>query len=385
MVPVASPTTSPAPVTAQPAAPATAPLGSSTSLYPATVMPANSSAPPMLVVKQVLPDQIAPGQPIIADVTVTNSGGRSADFVVITGWWTPGYDLTQESVASQLINGKRAWGMGAISAGESRTVRIKLSPVANAPLATEFRSGFDATFSSAVTDTRSVRVLKPELQLTVLAPESVFVGQAMTIHVKVKNSSPVNVSNVNFVVRLPDHLRHASGLANLEADVPSLAAGATETVPLEVIPNRSGDATARVRIKADNCDPLEKDLKISVIEPKMSVTLHGPKNLFQNWPATFEAVVENQGTTPIKMSMLEIKLPPGFRELRASDKPMYDPASHRLVWNLDTLQPGEKRTVVWFGLARQADDLTTTGTISVGNMPIKRSDWTTKNAGQEAK
>jgi len=369
-----------APVTPTPAA------SSTTAMYPVsnTVAPTVASQP-SLAVKQVLPDQIAPGQPIVADVTVTNTGGRTAESVVITGWWTSGYDLSQESVASNQMNGKRAWGMGAISAGETRTVRLKLTPASNAPSTMEFRSGFDATFSSAVTDTRSVKVLKPELGLTIAAVENTLIGQPLTILVKVKNSSPVPVANVNVVVRLPEHLRHASGRADLETDVPSLAAGATETIPLEVIAMKPGECRAKVRVSAPNCDPLENDVRFTAIEPKLAVNLHGPKTLYQNWPATYEAVIENQGDQPLKAVSLEVKLPAGFRDLRASDKPMYDPASHRLVWTVPALKPGEKRTVVWFGLAKQSEDLVTTSTISVGNMPIRRAEWSTKNAGVEAK
>gem|GEM_PF-3188458 len=352
-------------------------------MYPVAASVANST--PQLVVKQVLPEQIAPGQPVLADVTVTNTGGRTADFVVITGWWTQGYELTQESVASQQLNGKRAWGMGSIAAGESRMVRLKLTPMSGPLTATEFRSGFDATYSSAVTDTRSIKLLKAELSLSTSAPDLSFVGQTVTMKVNVKNPSAVTMQKVNVIVRLPEHLRHATGKANLETDIAQLAPGATETIPLEFVVMKPGENMVLVHIEAPNCEAIDQKQRVLSIEPKIGVSLHGPKTLFQNWPATFEAIIENQGDTPLKSTSLEVKLPKGMQELRASDKPMFDAASHRLVWTIDSLQPGEKRTIVWFGVVKQTEDLVTTGTISIGSTPIKRAEWTTKNAGPEGK
>jgi len=51
----------------------------------------------------------------------------------------------------------------------------------------KFRSGFDATFSSSSSDTRSVKVLKPELGLQIVAPEMAMLGQPLTVNIKVKN------------------------------------------------------------------------------------------------------------------------------------------------------------------------------------------------------
>ena len=121
------------------------------------------------------------------------------------------------------------------------------------------------------------------------------------------------------------------------------------------------------------------------MEAKLAVTIHGPKTIYKDWPATYEAVIENQGSYPVKAACLEVKLPTGMTDLRASDKPGHNAGRNLIVWTFDTLQPGEKKTVIWFGFAKQADDLFTTGTVSVGGAPIRRAEWTTKNLGTEAK
>jgi uncharacterized repeat protein (TIGR01451 family) len=336
----------------------------------------------VLAVKQTLPDTVVPGQPVTAEVSVTNTGLRTAENVVLTGWWTAGYELTEASVAAQVVNARRAFGLGAVAAGETRSLKIKLSPQAGIAVA-EFRSGFDATFSSA-SDTRTVKVLKPELQIHMQAPETAFVGQPLTMNLKVVNPSAVAVANVRVRVQLPDTLSHPKG-NNLESEVASIAAGGTELIPLDLTAMRSGEGRVRVRVAAAACEPVEHEVRVAAVEARVGVTMHGPKSLYQNWPATFEAVLENHGDQPIRGAGFEVKLPAGFADLRASDKPGYDSASHRIVWKFDELKPGEKKTLIWFGFGKQADDLIHTGTITIGGAPLKRTEWATKNLGHEAK
>ena len=338
---------------------------------------------PSLSVKQTLPETIGPGQAVSAEISVTNTGGKIAENVVLQGWWTDGYELGETSVTGYSINGKRAWGMGAIAAGETRTLKVKLKPTANAR-PTEFRSGFDATFSSSASDTRSVKVLKPELGLQIVAPENVLLGQPITVTIKVKNAGQASVNKISVQAVIPDALKHPKA-QDLVTDVAILQAGATETVPLELTATKLGESKGKIRIEAEGCEAIEQEFRVTVMEAKLAVTLHGPKTLYQNWPATYEAVIENQGTYPVKAASLEVKLPTGLNDLRASDKPGHNAGRNLIVWTFDTLQPGEKKTVIWFGFAKQADDLFTTGTLSVGGAPIRRAEWTTKNLGTEAK
>ena len=338
---------------------------------------------PALSVKQTLPESIGPGQPVGAEVNVTNTGAKLAENVVLMGWWTDGYELSETSVTSYTINGKRAWGMGAIAAGETRTLKVKLTPSANAR-PTEFRSGFDATFSSSSSDTRSVKVLKPELGLQIVAPDMAMLGQPLTVNIKVKNPGQGSVGKITVQAVVPDSLKHAKA-QDLVTDLGVLQAGATEAVPLELTANKIGETKGRIRIEAEGCEPIEQEFKVMVMEAKLAVTIHGPKTIYKDWPATFEAVIENQGNYPVKSASLEVKLPTGMADLRASDKPGHNAGRNLIVWTFETLQPGEKKTVIWFGFAKQTEDLVTTGTISVGGAPVRRTEWTTKNLGTEVK
>ncbi len=359
-------------------------------LLPAPTSTPAGSGQPALSVKQTLPESVAPGQPVAAEVTVTNVGSKAADNVILTGWWTAGYDIADQSVASQTMNGRRSWGMGAIAAGEARVVRLKLVPATNTPPTTEFRSGFDATFSSAVTDTRSIKVLKPELKVAVTAPDQVFLGQPVPVQIKVTNASAIPVQKMvvqSFMSGGVAYPKLPSGAgAGLTSEPISLMPGAADVIPLDLTAVRAGDGKVTVRVTAEGADAVTQEVTIRVVEARLAVTLHGPKTLYQNWPATYEAVIENQGEHPIRAATFEVKLPTGLVDnLRASDKPGYDAASNRLVWKFDVLQPGEKKSVLWFGYSKQADDLLTTGTATVGGMPLKRAEWVTKNLGAEAK
>ena len=381
--PNASPATTPLPAPIPPPKPAPPQF---TTPQPAVVAPppaGASSAPAALSVKQLLPETVVPGQSVAAEVSVTNTGGKAAEGVILAGWWTEGYELAESSVAAQpATNGRQSWSMGVIPAGESRAVKVKLLPKAGTT-ATEFRSGFDATFSSA-TDTRAVKVLKPELQVSVEGSDTAFAGQSHTLTLKVKNPSAAGLEKVSVRVELPETLAHPKG-TSLESELAVLAAGTTEAIPLHLTAVKPGGGRVKVKVSSPGCDPLTHEINVSVIEARVNVSLSGPKQLYQNWPATFEATIENNGDQAIKGATFDVKLPPGLTDLRASDKPGLDATANRLVWKFDTLAPGEKKTVFWFGFAKQAEDLTTTGAISVNGTPLKRAENTTKNLGAEGK
>ena len=136
--------------------------------------------------------------------------------------------------------------------------------------------------------------------------------------------------------------------AGLTSEPISLMPGGADVIPLDL---------SAVRVTAEGADAVTHEVSVEVAEARLAVTLHGPKTLYQNWPATYEAVIENQGEHPIRAATFEVKLPSGLVDnLRASDKPGYDAAGNRLVWKFDVLQPGEKKSVLWFGYAKQADD-----------------------------
>jgi Domain of unknown function DUF11 len=341
-----------------------------------------NTGPAMLSVKQVLPDSISPGQTVSASVAVTNTGGRPAEQVTLTGWWSTGYELVEAVQVAAPASGKRAWGLGTLQAGETRTVEVKFQPQTGTT-ATEFRSGFDATFNSA-SDSKTVKVSKPELQLSIEAPATAFVSQPLQALLKIKNPSGTPIKQVTIRTLLSDVVSHPKG-SDLENELASIAAGATEIIPLNMTVTKGGEGRLRVRIGATGCESVEQEVKLVTMEARMTVAMGGPKTLYQNWPATYEAVIENQGDQAIRNVSYEVKLPTGFTDLRASDGPGYDAASHRIVWKFDQLKPGEKKTILWFGFGKQPDDLTMTGTLTVGGSPVKRSEYTTKNLGAEQK
>ena len=341
-----------------------------------------STGPAMLSVKQLLPESIAPGQDVAASVSITNTGGKAAEQVSATGWWGEGYDLIENGQVVAGASVKRAWTLGTLQPGETRKLDVLFRPT-QGTASTEFRSGFDATFNSA-SDARTVKVLRPELQLAIDAPTTAFVGQPVQLVLKIKNPTTMPIRNVTIRTLLPEVLQHPKG-SDLENELASIAPGATELIPLSLSCSRAGEGRARVRIGGAGCDSIEQEVKFSTVEARIALAIGGPKTLYQNWPATYEATIENQGDQPIRGVVYDVKLPAGFTDLRASDSPGYDAANHRIVWKFDQLKPGEKRTILWFGFGKQTDDLTMTGTLSIGSSPVKRSEFSTKNLGVEQK
>src|SRR5262249_41150315 len=78
--------------------------------------------------------------------------------------------------------------------------------------------------------------------------------------------------------------------------------------------------------------------------------------LYLDWSSSFELAVRNEGSEMVSEAGLCACLPPGMAFVLASDGGRYDSATHTISWKLGDLGPGEGRTLLWNGVARDAGD-----------------------------
>jgi uncharacterized repeat protein (TIGR01451 family) len=82
---------------------------------------------------------------------------------------------------------------------------------------------------------------------------------------------------------------------------------------------------------------------VVVVEPKVKLTLNGPESRYTDTIADYELVVENPGTAPARKVRIQATLPVSGRLVKNSKDPAaYDPATRRLQWMVDQIDPGAK-------------------------------------------
>jgi uncharacterized repeat protein (TIGR01451 family) len=129
-----------------------------------------------------------------------------------------------------------------------------------------------------------------------------------------------------------------------------LAAGASRTIELQTIPEQPGTLTTTAVATAAGGLRQEARHEVFIGEPVLTVSMTGPKQRFVGRPATYVLTVTNTGTIQAEDVELTDELPDP-KKYPAAITFVSATEGGRLVgnhvsWNLGTLVPGQRRTVL---------------------------------------
>jgi uncharacterized repeat protein (TIGR01451 family) len=314
--------------------------------------PAAASAAPDLQARITGPDPVVAGTNATFVLTVSNIGDATADNVTVTSpvpanttfvSWTaqsPGWGPTTTppvgGTSPQISTTKPALAPGA---SEQFNLVVKVNPGA--------ASGDDASasmhVSSSPPDTNSANndataasnvIVRPDLSVTVSAPNTIPPSGSMTVNYTVTNNGPSNASDVALTADVPEGTTFVSftqqtgpsftissnGANRHTATISALAAGATATFRQQLtakptLPDPS-DITSFARVSTSNQDPnLANDSASAVTtegtKADLVVTdMPTPTSAAPGGQVTYLVTVANRGVDAHSVSLTD-SLPPG--------------------------------------------------------------------------
>src|SRR5262249_17938037 len=152
----------------------------------------------------------------------------------------------------------------------------------------------------------------------------VSVGDAVPFQIQIQNAGGVAVTGLTLRSRLSDGLQHPQGNF-IEADLGSLAAGATRTVTLTTTASHGGAQSCEVTATANGGDATARN-SVRVLESSLQLHRNGPTRCYLKSEIGFELEVTNPGTATAHDAVVVDTLPTGFEFIMASDGGHYDPA-----------------------------------------------------------
>ncbi|MCZ2342431.1 MAG: DUF11 domain-containing protein [Bacteroidales bacterium] len=337
---------------------------------------ATASPSSRLRVQQVLPPLISAGKPFTAEITVTNPTGTTVEEVYLTGTWSPAYTLGSANPPPARSDTPATWLLGRIGAGEQRRLSITFVPTSGSP-GTEFRTEFEASYRIHQKSMETTRIAQTHIGMTVEAPPVVVVGTPVTIRLDLKNKGTMEAQSIRLHSTMPESLTHPKG-PELEAEIGVIPAGHTEVVPLVVTPTRAGTIRAVFKLSGNGMSEVESAVTLTAIEAKLALNVYGPRELPQGWPGTYEVTIRNDGRQAATGVHVQIPIPTGYTDLRATPGAQLDPAANTLVWPVGDLQPGQERKLIWLGVASQSGERTITATARLGATAVQSSHWQTR-------
>jgi uncharacterized repeat protein (TIGR01451 family) len=293
---------------------------------------------PQITVEKRGPKEIQVGQPARFEILVRNVGSATAHEVTLRDEVPRGTSLiattppaapAEEDAKAELV-----WLLGTLPpAGEAR-VLMELMPEA------EGEVGSVASVSFRADATLRTRATKPALTIDCPPPEPVRIGGDVEVTLTVSNTGSGTATGVVLEAFLPETVSHRAG-PELEFDVGQLRPGESKTIDLVLGTRSPGRAPARFVARADGGIELDQPLPIPVTAPTLEVTIDMPARRFLQRPATCTISMVNAGTASARAVELAAQLPPGMKFVRANHAGWHDERSHRVLWNLEELPPGE--------------------------------------------
>jgi uncharacterized repeat protein (TIGR01451 family) len=300
---------------------------------------------PQLTVEKRGPREVQVGKAARYEVLVRNVGSAVAHecmlrdavpygttLVATTPPASPSHPASADA-ASDLV-----WALGSIPPGGTARVAMEVMPTLEGDVGSVASVTFRADASI-----RS-RATKPDLRLVVTEPKPVLIGKDVKMAITITNPGTGVATGVVLEGALPDGLSHSMG-RELEFDVGQLQPGASRTIDLVLGSTGPGVHGMRLLARGDGRLEVEQMIRVEVTAPTLEIAAEMPARRFLQRPATCVISMANTGTAPAKSVEMAAQLPAGVKFVRANNAGYYDERSHRVLWNLEELPPGETGTV----------------------------------------
>ena len=295
---------------------------------------------PQLTVEKRGPREVQVGKPARYEIFVRNVGSATANDVFLRDAVPYGTSLvtTTPPAAPGQAGAELVWPLGELPPGGQARVVIELMPQIEGDIGSVASVSFRAEAS-----VRS-RATKPSLAITCTTPEPTRIGRDAGLSISVSNPGTGVATGVVLEGFLPENVSHRSG-SELEFDVGQLKPGESRTIDLVLGTRGPGIHTARFAARADGGLEVEEFAKLEVTAPTLELAIDMPVRRFLQRTATCEIAMVNAGTATARSVELAAQLPPGMKFVRANNAGWHDDRTHRVLWNLEELPPGETGTV----------------------------------------
>ena len=300
---------------------------------------------PQLAVEKRGPREVQVGKPARYEILVCNVGSATAHDVTLrdaipfgTALVTTAPPASPATAAAAGNDGDLVWALGTLDPGGQARVIMELMPQEEGEIGSVASVSFRADASI-----RS-RSTKPALKIEATEPKPVLIGRDTQLTITVSNPGSGVATGVVLEGFLPENVSHRAG-SELEFDVGQLRPGESRTIDLVLGTRGPGVQAARFAARADGGVEAQQTTKLEVTAPTLELAVDMPLRRFLQRPATCTISMANAGTAPARAVELAAQLPPGMKFVRANNAGWHDDRTHRVLWNLEELPPGETGTV----------------------------------------
>ena len=305
---------------------------------------------PQVVLEKTLPDEVIVGNTTTIQLAVRNPSDRPLYNVTVRDE-VPERTRFAGSTPQAQQDGKSGllWNLGTLEGGEERNIEIQLVPLR------EGEFGSVATVQFACSAGGRSRAVQPRLEVDLVGPERVLIGQDAVMKVTVTNTGTGTAKNVFLFEQVPAGFRHVAG-EQLENQLGDLRPGESQEVELSLTATGVGPIDNTVAVRGDGGLTAEKTHKIEILAPALDVAATGAKRRFLKRETTYTLSISNPGTADATGVTFSTVLPLGVEFVRTNNEGAYDAQTRTVHWALETLPAGETGDVELVVLPTEAGE-----------------------------
>jgi hypothetical protein len=321
----------------------------------------SSRAEPAIEIKQRAIDSERSDESTIIEVRIINRSSQSVADVTLHGDEPNGYRLRAASAMPVRNQNQLVWALGTLRSGEERTLRLQwemLPNVFDVPLKCALRASYRGLADSAA----EFPAKRSSVRIDFALPETATVGVPLALRIDVLNTSGKPLRGVVLQASFADGLSHALG-KELENALGTIEAGMTRTIPLELIPTRSGDLRGKVRLQLGAGAAAEREFVVRAVETGLALAVAVPPRCAWKEAAPLAFTIQNNGKDIKRRVRLVVRFAKGLGFVAASDGGA-SVADGCAYWDLGDLKPGQSRLVRLDTEARMAGEQKITAVLS---------------------
>lgn len=289
---------------------------------------------PALSIKKQAPPEVKVGQPASFVIDIRNVGSVEAMDVKVHDRIPAGMRLQDATPTPDMVKGDLLlWNLGALPAGDRRSITMQLVPEAEGELGSVARVTFESAASVRTISTR------PELKIVQRAPPKVMIGGVVEIDLEVSNPGTGEATGVVLQEDVPEQLEHPKG-RRLDNKIGNLAAGEVRQQVLRMRAVKPGIVENLIRLESEDGLVAEHVVKFEVVAPKVDLAVAGPSVRYLERQAEYKIAVANSGTAEATNVKIAMQLAGGLKFVSADKQGQYDSQRHIVFWSLPLLPAG---------------------------------------------
>lgn len=292
----------------------------------------------VLKLDKIIPREVNLEQTFKYSIHITNLTNSSLNGIVLTEALAQNFEFESASPSPQQMPNTLIWRVDSL--GPKSTEEVEIYGRAKDINALKHRT----TLTYVVESSTTIRVVRPELELSRRAPAETLLCDAFPVEYIITNVGTGSAKEVQIYETLPSGLKTTDGSAEVSFTVGTLRAGQSRSFTAELRANRRGVyANKAMASSSSNTRAESAPTATSVRQPALVITKSGPERQYLGRSLGYEITVINRGDGTAHKTVLEDTIPADITQVEVSAGAEIN--GTRLRWNLGSIEGNASKSV----------------------------------------